>query len=195
MIDEQHNYSEESYESMWRKPNAKEVKLVSRQVHIDADYHKSLIKIATIALVFFSVVSIVVFFFLGGINNENESWFATASIFIVVCSVYLVFILPKFIIKPRWTDSGRFVVTDTYVISKEKHKNRSRSGDTVYSYLIKVKVVASNRGGDNDYRTYRVDSFDYNYASVGSPGIIVRYDVKLDGRPFMWMDHYLTRET
>lgn len=194
MINEQIDMSEESYESMWRKPDNEEIKFVSGLVHINADYHKSTIKISIITVVFLSVVSIAVFILGGGINKENESWFVIALLFILPAVVYLCIIFPKLILKPKWTDEGHFVVTDTSVVSKEIYKART-SGGTTYTYYIKVKVIASNQGNDNDYRMYRIDSFDYNKASVGSPGIIVRYDTKLDGRPFMWMDHYLTKNT
>lgn len=183
----------DTYESLWRSPNDEEIEYVSGLVQIDADYHKPLIKIAAAVIIILSVISAILIIVSRGNYSDALTGLLLFAVCIVFCTVYLCVMTPRVRFKPKWANEGRFVVADTRVVSKEIYEGRTKSGNKICSYYLKVKLVDSSQGGDNDYRTYRVDSFDYRCASVGSPGIIVRYDTNLDGRPFMWMEHYLKK--
>ncbi|MBP5331731.1 MAG: hypothetical protein J6Y89_07765 [Lachnospiraceae bacterium] len=181
--------SEYSYEGIWREPDGDEIKLVSRSVKAVYEEKRPLIRAAIFAAAFFTMIFFLIIIW-GGINDQTEVWLAFMALPVVISVFYLVVTYPRLSFKLRNSENGRFLVTDTRVIAREQNEVRYRGGRN-YSYNIKVNVVLSREGGENDYRTFIISASDYRRTSIGDPGILVRYDTELDGRPFLSVDHYL----
>ena len=182
--------SEYSYESIWREPDEDEIKLVSRSVKAVYEEKRPLMRAAIFAIAFCTMIFLLIIIW-GGINDQTEVWLAFMALPVVISVFYLVVTYPRLSFKLRKSENGKFLVTDTRVIAREQNEVRYRGGRN-YSYNIKVNVVLSREGGEADYRTFIISASEYRRTSIGDSGILVRYDMNLDGRPFLFIDHYLS---
>ena len=173
----------DEYENMWRRPTEDERKRISRLVEIDADYAKSNIKTFYILVAVWAVLTALI-------------CYEDLMILLIGAGIALFFFLIILVIshkcqrKMSLTKEGKFLLTETKAITKEIVE-RSKGGT---AYYVTVRVVSSHQGGDKDRRRYQVSSAEYDNIYRGCPGVLVRYDTKLDGRPFMSVDYYTLYE-
>ena len=176
--------------TVWRKPSNSEIELVSRTVqHKDSKVLRTC-RMMLCAITLLVLLSILLIVFNHGIyHGYNLLYLFCLGIGILSCLVYIILKMPKCLCRLKNTDTGNFLVCDTKVVSKNS-THRQHKGMMIHTYTLEVKMIHSQKGGDQDKRTFKVDQFDYEHSPVGGKGIIVRYDVNLDLKPFFSPDYY-----
>ena len=172
--------------TVWRKPNSSEIELVSRAVHHTDSKVLRTCRIMLCAITFLVLLSILLIVFNHG---YNLLYLFYLGIGILACLVYIILKMPKCLCRLKNSGNGNFLVCDTRVVSKNA-SHRQHKGMMIHTYTLEVKMIHSQKGGDQDKRTFKVDQFDYEHSPVGGKGIIVRYDVNLDLKPFFSPDYY-----
>ena len=171
----------------WREPNQEELSSVTSFVSVgrefDLDTYTKVFKVSTIILVFSILIAIA---FGMWRNTDDIISLCGVDFFVVTANIFSVFGIVKCKRILKVINSGDILVSDAVVVNKEKVFDRKKRN--VLYYYVKVRVVDSNRGGDKDYRTFKLDNNYIARLSIGSHGLMVRYDSNMDGYPIMYIE-------